>query len=239
MPARHAALSRPYRLRPVKQSGTLPRSWPRSAVPNFARAAGTRRSRWLLAAVAGAPAVACAPALAASARAPSCVTSLPIAVSTASQYAAAYRHVLNLKVSTTGPKISRLYVGLYTFSGGELGQGSLQRTLSGTATVKIGLRYGLQAGKYTLYVQGYPNASLVCGPKHTSRVLNFLTCATKLPVTFPDPPSGDAASFTGQIGVGLRHQRGPDPRTSTCRCRASRAHSSATLAFRPCSAPPP
>jgi hypothetical protein len=132
-----------------------------------------------------------------------CTTSLPVTYSLPSSFVQSFTRSLPLTVRTAGPPVRRLYVAVYTFSGDLIGDGSLSRVLTGSATVRLRLRFALQPGAYTLYMQGYPNASASCGPKHLSKVLTLRGCATTLPVSFPDPPADAAASYTTVLPVQL------------------------------------
>jgi hypothetical protein len=133
-----------------------------------------------------------------------CITTLPVTVTTTSQYAAAYQRGLIVTVTTRGPVITNLEAGLYTFAGDRLGQGTLKHPLRGSATIDMHLRFPVQAGQYTIYLVGEPNADPSCGPKHTSQVLDLRSCLTRLPVEFPDSPGGLAADYGDYLSFPLR-----------------------------------
>jgi hypothetical protein len=136
-----------------------------------------------------------------------CITRLPVTVTVPSHFAIAYKRVVPVTMTSRGPLIRHLRVLLYTFSGDLLGSAT-RRSLSGSAVVRLRLRYRLQPGEFTLYSEGEPNADPSCGPKHDSRVLRFRDCITRLPVTFPEPPSGIAADYGGYLSFPLS-SRGP------------------------------
>jgi hypothetical protein len=136
-----------------------------------------------------------------------CITTLPVITTVPSRYAIAYNRVLPVTVTSRGPRIRGLRVSLYTFSGDLLGRAS-RSSLTGSANLRLHLRYRLQAGEYTLYSEGEPNADPSCGPKHRSRVMRFRGCITRLPVTFPEPPGGTAADYGNYLSFALS-SRGP------------------------------
>lgn len=136
-----------------------------------------------------------------------CITRLPVTVSVPSHFAAAYKRVVRVTVTSRGPFIRHLRVVLYTFSGDQLGIAT-KSSLSGSAVLRLRLRYRLQPGEFTLYAEGEPNADPSCGPKHDSRVLRFRDCITRLPVTFPEPPGGTAADYGRFLSFALS-SRGP------------------------------
>jgi hypothetical protein len=124
-----------------------------------------------------------------------CITKLPLSWSVSSHYAAAWNRTLRISVRTHGATISRLSVSLSTFGGVQLGSGSLKFALTGTASITIKLRYPMQAGKFTLYFYGFPNANPSCGPKHLGTVLHLTGCTGTLPVHFVSAPEGNAADY--------------------------------------------
>lgn len=131
-----------------------------------------------------------------------CITRLPVIATVPSPFAAAYRRVLPITMTSHAAAIRHLRVSLYTFDGDLLGR-SIRRSLLHSAVVRVKLRYGLQPGAYTLYAEGEPNADPSCGPKHSSRVLRFKACAASLPVLFGQPPGGSAADYEGFVSFTL------------------------------------
>jgi hypothetical protein len=130
-----------------------------------------------------------------------CITTLPVSYSLPSPYVESFTSTLPLRVSTAGAPVRRLYIAVYTFSGDVLAAGSLGHPLKGSAVVRLHLRFPMQAGNYTLYMVGYPNANPSCGQKHLSAVLTLRGCETALPVTFPDPPSDSASDYSGRLPI--------------------------------------
>lgn len=131
-----------------------------------------------------------------------CTTRLPISYSLESRFALSYRRVVPITVTSGARQIRNLRVKLYTFNGDLLGSVS-RASLSGSAVLRLRLRFALQPGAYTIYAEGEPNASSACGPKHSSSVIRFSSCITSLPVSFPDPPGGYAEDYEGYLSFTL------------------------------------
>jgi hypothetical protein len=146
--------------------------------------------------------IACLAATSGTARA-GCITRLPVSATFASKFAASYSHSVPVRISTRGPRIRSFTVAIYTFKGELLGRGRAKHTIRSATTVKIKLRYPLQAGKFTLVMYGEPNASPSCGPKHKFQVVHFRGCMTTLPVTFPSEPTGLATDYGSQVTVNV------------------------------------
>jgi len=161
----------------------------------------TRRRARLTVAVALAativPAAAPAPAQAAG-----CITRLPVRVTLPSFFAASYVRSIPVTVTTMGPPIRFLRVGLYTFGGARIAEGVARTTLRGTTRLFMPLRFGpMQAGRFTLVATGEPNLSRSCGPKKYIRVQSFRDCINTLPVVFPRLPGGVAADYGEYLSV--------------------------------------
>jgi hypothetical protein len=146
------------------------------------------------------------------ARAQGCVTTLPVSWYLKSPYAAAFRRTLVLHVKTDGPRITGLHASLSTFAGYVLGKGRLSAALTSAATIRVRLYYPMQAGRFTLYFWGYPNADPSCGPKHSSAVMKLESCAAGgLPVNLnaAGSASAGATSYGFDVesvgGVVLKH----------------------------------
>lgn len=131
-----------------------------------------------------------------------CVTALPVTATFESPYAAAYHRTLPVRVTTSGPAVRNLTVALYTFGGQRVAFGRAHGSLTGTATVAMKLRYrAMQAGRFTLVLDGEPNADASCGPKHRYRVVSFLDCPSTLPVTLTAVP-GAADRVSVSVAAG-------------------------------------
>lgn len=143
-----------------------------------------------------------APASGALASSSGCITRLPIVVTVPSRFTATYRRVLPVNVTSRVPRIRHLRISLYTFNGDLIGRGT-RGALSGSAVVRLHLRYPLQPGEYTIYSEGEPNADPSCGPKTRSRVVRFRGCIATLPVDFPNPPGGTAADYGGFLSFAI------------------------------------
>jgi len=145
----------------------------------------------------------------ASASAQSCVTRLPVKTTIPSPFALSYKRTVPITVTSRGPALWRsLRVQIYTFTGVKLGEGMTRFRAKQTATVKVRLRFRMQAGRYTLVVTGEPNASQSCGPKQLTRAIRFRGCMEKLPLQFPNPPGGLAADHDGSLPVNVRSKDG-------------------------------
>jgi hypothetical protein len=171
-----------------------------------------RTARSLIAAVVGLAVGAALLVPAQRARAQGCITTLPVSWYLKSPYAAAFRRTLVLHVKTDGPRITALHADLSTFAGYVLGKGRLSGALTSAATIRMRLYYPMQAGRFTLYFWGYPNADPSCGPKHNSAVMKLESCAAGgLPVKLDagGPASAGATSYGFDAesvgGVVLKH----------------------------------
>jgi hypothetical protein len=134
-----------------------------------------------------------------------CSARLPVTVSLASNYAAAYPSNVSVTISTAGPSLSNLRAAMYTFSGDQIAASKAVGVMRKSATVKLKLAYGaLQIGSYTLVVTGTPTASPACGLEKFTKVEAFKDCATTLPLTFVNPPGGTAADYGGYLSVPLK-----------------------------------
>jgi hypothetical protein len=131
-----------------------------------------------------------------------CITTMPVRYAFPSAVALAYRGTLPVAVTSEGPAIRNLTVGLYTFQGDQLAFGHARSRLTTTQTVAMRLRFGfLNPGQYTLVIDGEPNASPSCGSKHLFHVVRFQSCASRLPVTLSHLPGGAAAAYGNTLTV--------------------------------------
>jgi hypothetical protein len=152
----------------------------------------------------GAIAVAIVAALSgrASAAQGGCITNMPVRYAFPSAVAVAYHRTLTVSVTSDGPTIRNLTVGLYTFEGDQLAFGRARLKLTTTQTVVMKLRFGfLNPGRYTLVIDGEPNANPSCGPKHLFQVVRFRPCASMLPIALSDLPHGLAAAYGNAVTV--------------------------------------
>jgi hypothetical protein len=178
---------------------------------------GRRRSRWrlsilvaltatlLTAMPGGGPASASAGR---SAFASGCITRLPVNWSVRSDYAASWRKQIAIDISTKGPEIRNLTATLSTFGGDVLGTAALSKPLTGSARIKLALKFPMQPGKYTLYFLGEPNANPSCGPKHSSAVLRLVGCGQRLPVKIANTTEGRAGDYHGYYSFDVRDPQG-------------------------------
>ena len=131
-----------------------------------------------------------------------CITTMPVRYAFPSAIALAYHRTLPVAVTSEGPPIRDLTVGLYTFEGDQLAFGRARLHLTTTQTVAMRLRFGfLNPGRYTLVIDGEPNANPSCGPKHLFHVVRFRPCASTLPVTLAHLPGGVAANYGDALTV--------------------------------------
>jgi hypothetical protein len=86
--------------------------------------------------------------------------------------AADYGAFLSVGLETRGPVIRKLIGRVYSFDGEFFGKGKLG-VLFGTAVLHNRLRKPLQAGGYSLIVEGRIDQPRECGTKSTSTVLKF------------------------------------------------------------------
>jgi hypothetical protein len=131
-----------------------------------------------------------------------CITTMPVKYAFPSAVAVAYHRTLPVSVTSKGPMIHNLTVGLYTFQGDQLAFGRARSQLTATQSVVMRLRFGfLNPGRYTLVIDGEPNANPSCGPKHLYQVVRFRPCASTLPITLSDLPHGLAAAYGDVVTV--------------------------------------
>lgn len=131
-----------------------------------------------------------------------CITSMPVTYAFPSEIALAYHRTLPVQVTSQGPAIRDLTVGLYTFQGDQLAFGRAHVQVTKPQIVAMRLRFGfLNPGRYTIVIDGEPNANPSCGSKHLFHVVRFRPCATMLPVTFSDLPRGAAAAYGDALTV--------------------------------------
>jgi hypothetical protein len=130
-----------------------------------------------------------------------CITRLPVKASIPSPYAAEYPRDVPVTIQTRGPTVRFLRLELYTFGGVKLGEGRRLGPLRSSGTVRVRLRFPMQAGAFTLVVTGEPNRDRSCGPKQRFKVLRFRDCPTQLPVKFPEPPGGAASDYQDYLSV--------------------------------------
>jgi hypothetical protein len=143
-----------------------------------------------------------------SAFASGCITRLPVNWSVRSNYAASWQKQIAIDISTKGPEIRNLTATLSTFSGDVLGSAALSKPLTGSARVKITLKFPMQPGKYTLYFVGEPNANPSCGPKHSSAILHLVGCSQRLPVKIANTTEGQAGDYHGYYSFDVRDPKG-------------------------------
>lgn len=164
-----------------------------------------RRRRVLALLLATAAGTAAGSSLAAApASAESCVTRLPLRITLPSSFAASYtRGFVPVRIASNGPTIRFARIGIYTFGGLRVAYAVVPGIVTGRErVVSLRLRFGrMQAGRFTLYASGEPNANRSCGPKNTSRVQTFRGCPPTLPVSFPTPPGGVARDYGGYLSV--------------------------------------
>ena len=86
--------------------------------------------------------------------------------------AADYGAYLSVKLQTRGPVVRKLTGRVYSFSGKFYGRGKLG-VLFGTAFLHNRLKRPLQAGGYSLVVEGRIDQPRECGPKTKTAVLKF------------------------------------------------------------------
>lgn len=101
-----------------------------------------------------------------------CITKLPITASLKSSSPSDYDDFVPLDVSTKGPVLRRVKVGLYSFHGRVMAErrvGSIESERS----LAMRIRNKVSTGTYTLYAEGEPNPGRSCGPKHWSRVVRI------------------------------------------------------------------
>lgn len=136
-----------------------------------------------------------------------CLSKLPVTHAFKSSYSASHqgKRTMKLQLISEGSAIHHVKAEIYTFSGELVAKSRLYRgQFSRSKTIKLKLRYrSMQTGKYTLVVTGEPNHNRSCGPKRYQRVVEFYDCPKSLPVTFPNPPAGNARDYGGWLTVTL------------------------------------
>ncbi|MBA2505717.1 MAG: hypothetical protein H0V29_07210 [Thermoleophilaceae bacterium] len=86
--------------------------------------------------------------------------------------------ILPLVVSTKGPRLRRVRIGLYSYRGQELGKRRVA-AIQGEKIVGVRLKANLPSGDWTIYAEGFPNANPSCGPKHSSKIVKRLRTRKK------------------------------------------------------------
>lgn len=86
--------------------------------------------------------------------------------------------ILPLTVSTKGPPLRKVRIGLYTYKGKELGK-RFVKAIRSEKTIGVRLKANLPSGDWTMYAEGFPNSNPSCGPKHSSRIVKRLRSRKK------------------------------------------------------------
>jgi hypothetical protein len=123
-------------------------------------------------------------------------------------YARQYKKAVPVELTNRGGyKIGGLYVQVYTFGGLRIGSspalGTLPAGHSKQATIKLGLP--IQVGGVTFVVKG---ANKGCPGEQISHVVEFHPCQTRLPLTFPNLPSGYASDYGDYLSVPAEAKEG-------------------------------
>jgi len=121
-------------------------------------------------------------------------------------YASQYEKRMKVSVTTHHGPLVEWQVQLYTFQGKLLGESKRKSTLNSTKSARLKLKYGIQAGKFTLVVKGFPRG---CHSESvTSSVVRFVDCTNFLPVKFPDTPGGIAGDYEAFLSVPIETRGG-------------------------------
>ena len=129
-------------------------------------------------------------------------------------YASQYKKNMKVSVTTHHGPLVEVQAQLYTFQGKLLGQSKRIDSLNSSKTIEMDLKYGMQEGKFTLVVKGFPRG---CHSESQSAdVVRFVGCTNSLPLKFPDTPGGTAGDYGGFLSVPIESRRGAvikDPRS--------------------------